>query len=139
MFLMLESDGIVRAFLIIGVIIGWILYRCTVGVAVMAAARVIIDFVKAILAFLKRFLVLPAVKFVYLIALLMTYPFRAIGRKFKKILKNIQIRLKVRHVIMYNRRNNIRNNKKTDKQKNKKTKIGLPKIFGKKKSAKESI
>lgn len=96
-FMLENSFGQIRYFILLGVVLGWTLYYFTVGSFVMKCSARIIRAVKAVLAFLWR-------------------PFAWMGRragravrKFQKSSQNALLRMKTglksRWALMYNKRN----------------------------------
>lgn len=101
-FLLINGDGQIRIFVIIGEILGFIIYFFTIGVIVVKSSRFIINVIKTILMFLYKILIKPFVKiFIFIFS-----KFRAFFNKFsiksKKILKNRNLHLKKKYNMLYN-------------------------------------
>ena len=96
-FMLENSFGQIRYFILLGVVLGWTVYYFTVGSLVMKCSARIIRAVKRILAFLWR----PFAR--------MGRRAAGAGRKFQKSAKNALVRaktgLKSRWALMYNKRN----------------------------------
>lgn len=102
LFLLTASDGIVRMFLLVGELIGALLYHCTLGQMVIRAAGALIAGVKAILRFLNRFLVQPVWRLLYFLVAALLWPARALGGAIKNNLLRARFRLKYRRIVLYN-------------------------------------
>lgn len=102
LFLLTSSDGIVRVFLLIGELIGVVLFHSTLGILVMRVAQAIINAVKAVLRFLLRWILLPIWRVFYAIMSLFMRPARWIGKFVKNYLRKVKFRLKVRRIVVYN-------------------------------------
>lgn len=61
-FIVVQSSGVLRAFLILGELLGAILYFFSLSILVMNAAHLIIRFIKALLRFLYRVTLRPVIR-----------------------------------------------------------------------------
>ncbi len=95
-------EGTLRFFLIIGELLGAILYYFTLGKLVMGVSKKIIEAIKAILKFIFKWILRPIWQLVYNIISLIMRPFAFFGRKFKIKLQNTKFRLKNRRKVLYN-------------------------------------
>lgn len=102
LFLLTSIDGVVRVFLLIGELLGAVLYYFTLGMLVMKVSKTIIGAVKAVLRFLVRYIFAPIWKLFYNIIAFLLRPFRFIGQIVKKSLQRLKYRLKVRRIVLYN-------------------------------------
>lgn len=73
-FIVVQNSGMLRAFLILGELLGAILYFFTLSILIMNAAHLIIKCVKAVLRFLYRITLRPLIRLICLI-----------GRGFRKL------------------------------------------------------
>lgn len=102
LFLLTQSDGVVRVFLLVGELLGATLYRYTLGRLVMRVAEALIAAVKAVLRFLYRYLFRPIWRLFYNLISLLMKPVRFTGRNLKKTGQRLKFRLKVRRILLYN-------------------------------------
>lgn len=105
-------EGAFRAFLLIGELLGAVLYHFTLGRAVMGVSVKIIALIKAILRFFFKWVLLPLWWLFYHIVALLLKPFTFFKGILKKILQNIKIRLKTRRRVLYNQVNTLFLNKR---------------------------
>lgn len=56
------SDGRLRIFVLIGEVLGFVLYYCTLGVLVLKISKGIIGFIKAVIGWIWRVLCLPVIR-----------------------------------------------------------------------------
>lgn len=82
-FIVVENNGYLRAFLLIGELLGLILYFFTLSILIMKSAKAIIKVVKKILRFIYKFTLKPFVVI-----------FCKIKDKLKEIISNNKIKLK---------------------------------------------
>lgn len=106
LFMMNTIYGSVRVFVMLGELIGWILYYLTVGAAVMRAAQAIIRAVRRVLRLLYRLCAAPLIR-------LFGWVWRKLGRsavflrgKAGNFSRNLKIRLKRQRTLLYNQSNN---------------------------------
>ena len=95
-------DGILRAFLLIGELLGAVLYHFTLGRLVMGVAVKIIGMIKAIFRFLFKWVLRPLWRILYYTIALIVKPFRFLAKILNKLLQNLKFRLKVRRKVLYN-------------------------------------
>lgn len=101
-FVLVTLDGTVRGYLLIGELLGWLLYHFTLGAVVMRLAQTLIVAVRAVLRAMCRFILRPAVKLACALAALLLWPWRCVAERLKKIQQSVKFRLKVRRIILYN-------------------------------------
>lgn len=82
-FMLLENNGVLRGFLLIGEIVGAILYFSTLSLLIMKLASVIINAIKCILRVVYKILISPIVKL-----------FMVIIRLIKRILSRLRSKIK---------------------------------------------
>lgn len=75
-FVVLQNGGVLRAFLLLGELLGAVLYFFTLGVLVMKAAGLIIRLIRSVLSLLFRLTVRPLIRL-----------FRWVGRKLRALLR----------------------------------------------------
>lgn len=121
-------DGALRVFLIIGELLGAVLYYCTLGKLVMGVSKKIIEAIKAVLRFIARWVLRPVWLLFYHITAIILRPFTFLSRILRKKLQNIKFRLKVRRKVLYNqligyftpkgtaKKRKVRKNEKTRKE-----------------------
>jgi len=98
-------EGMLRAFLLIGELLGAIFYHLTLGKLVMRVSIKIITIIKAIIRFLFEYLLRPAWRILCYIIVFFVKPIIFLTKIFKKILQNIKFRLKIRRKMLYNQVN----------------------------------
>lgn len=101
-FIMSTVDGKLRIFIIIGEIIGAVLYYFTLGELVMGISRLIIDFIKTVIRVIKKYIVKPLMRLIYNIIQLIKLPFKILAGFAIKLFKNLKYGLKTRRIILYN-------------------------------------
>ena len=116
-------EGTLRAFLLIGELLGAVLYHFTLGRLVMRVATKIIGIIKAIFRFLFKWILRPLWRILCYIIAFIVKPFRILAHFFKKILQNLKFRLKVRRKVLYNHFNILfwKNKKRQRGRRNEKT------------------
>jgi spore cortex biosynthesis protein YabQ len=82
-FIVMKNDGVLRGFLIVGELLGALVYFSTISIIIMNAARVIIKVIKAFLKFMYKLLIRPFVKL-----------FQWIYRKTKPVVHNMFTKMK---------------------------------------------
>jgi spore cortex biosynthesis protein YabQ len=95
-------DGTLRLFVLLGELIGGVLYHFTLGRLVIAAARRIINAIKAFFRFLTRKILLPPWKLCRGLARRYLAFCAFVLKIFKKNLQNAKIRLKYLGNMLYN-------------------------------------
>lgn len=131
LFQLVNSDGQIRFYILLGELLGFTVYYFTVGILVFSASRLIIDLIKRILRFLYRILIRPFVKVFVFIFQKIKALFVHIISKCKKLKHFCKIRLHKKDVSLYNQnsftestgkvRQNAKRQRKTRKKKEKKT------------------
>lgn len=95
-------DGSLRVFLIIGELIGAVLYYFSLGKLVMGVSKRIIAAIKAVMSFIFYKILCPIWFLVYNIVALILRPFIFLAEIFKKLLKKLKFRLKIGRKVLYN-------------------------------------
>ena len=117
LFLLRESAGEVRIFILVGEILGAVLYYLTFGTLIMKLSRLLIDSVKRFKAFLIRLLLPPMRR----TSAKINRGFDVKSAKAKKMLikenKLLQIRLKLIQRVMYNQLHVKKSHDKAEKSK----------------------
>ena len=101
-FLLRFADGKIRVFLIIGELLGAVLYFCTVGQLIMKVSRLIIEALKTVARFIFKWILLPIWKLFYAIVSFLLIPFRFLFKILKKYVQKLKFRLKIGRTILYN-------------------------------------
>ncbi len=111
LFILAVNSGEIRSFLLVGELIGWLIYYLTLGSLVMKANRLLIALFKKLFTVLFTCILAP---FRLLFRLLAPIA-KGIGRLFKNIFKifynNSKLRLKQQQVLLYNLRRVSKKNK----------------------------
>lgn len=101
-FMLSTVDGKIRFFILIGELIGGVVYRLTLGYLIMKVSKEIIRGIKCVLRFLFRFFCLPIFRLCYLGVRLLLVPIEILRVLLKKIFQKCRFRLKVGRVLLYN-------------------------------------
>lgn len=101
-FMLKTTYGQVRGFIIIGEIIGFIIYYFTVGKLVISVSKTIISVVKRIFKLIFAILFYPFVKIFKLVSKKLGFKFKNINKKLTNFKKNTIYGLKTRRRILYN-------------------------------------
>lgn len=96
------DQGRLRAYLLLGELLGWVLCHFTVGQLLYAAARRIIDLLSRILRWLFRHILLPIYKLLRWILSLFLKIAAIPGKIFKKLYLRCKFSLKRRAILLYN-------------------------------------
>lgn len=110
------NEGIVRGYLLLGELLGFIIYYCTIGSLVFKAAEWIISWLKRILGFVFRVVLWPFFKFFKLIKWLFQPFCKIIGDCAKKIKKTLRKPLLSKRVLLYNHIHNTDKHSGTPKK-----------------------
>ena len=102
-FILLQNNGTLRAFLLLGELMGAILYFFTLSILIMKAANAIIKAVYTIMRFFYRITVKPFIRFFKFLFCLFRRIGRIFVRKLKIILRNSKKHLKERKALVYNK------------------------------------
>ena len=102
LFLLGSADGKVRVFLLLGELLGAVLYFCTLSLVVMGFSRAIIGFVYGVISFLIRFLFLPLWRLLYAIVSIMLKPVLFLCKILQKVAARSKYGLKKGRVVVYN-------------------------------------
>ena len=123
LFLLGQTDGRVRFFLLVGIVIGAIIYFCTLSVPVMGVSRFIIAFVKGVLSFFWRYLLLPVWRLCFWIVSVLLFPLHLLIKIFKKGGTKLNFVLKKWRMLLYN---HIVGSKRARDAKKKRVREGQP-------------
>lgn len=96
------NEGEVRSFVLVGELLGWIFYFFTIGTVVMAVSRKVIAAVKAVLAFLWKYLLRPVLRLLGKILHILAMPLRFFPKKLKKVSAAGKYSLKQSKIMLYN-------------------------------------
>jgi spore cortex biosynthesis protein YabQ len=102
LFLLAENDGVIRAFLFAGEIIGAALYALTLSRLVSRGAKPVIGVVKGALRRIGRYILWPIWVLIYRIVELLFCPARFLWKIIKKSCQRLIFRLKTVRVVLYN-------------------------------------
>lgn len=105
-YLMSQNMGQIRGFVIVGEVLGGIIYYFTLGTIVINFAQIIIEFCKKVIAAINRYIIMPLWKILRLILMVLWFPIAIILKIIRKITRRIKFRLKRRYIMMYNLSNN---------------------------------
>ena len=120
LYLLSHADGRVRFFLIAGIILGAVIYFCTISILVMGVSRLIIAVVRGVLSFALRYLLLPIWRICFGFVSLTLFPARFLIKILKKCAIKIKFILKKWRILLYNqiiRAKKARNSKKVMRRK----------------------
>lgn len=101
-FMLKTTYGQVRGFIIIGEIIGFIIYYFTVGRLVISVSKIIIETVKRIFKLIFKILFYPFVMIFKVVSKKLGFKFQNINKKLTNFKKNTIYGLKTRRRILYN-------------------------------------
>ena len=102
LFLLSGADGKVRFFLIIGEVLGAVIYFCSLSIVVMSFSRVIISVVHWLINLVMSFVILPILKIISQIVEIMLWPLRFLNNIWKKVCQRAKYSLKRHCVLLYN-------------------------------------
>ncbi len=108
LFQLVNSDGQMRFYILLGELLGFTVYYFTVGALVFRASRLIIDFIKRILRFFYRILIRPFVKLFVFIFRKIRNLFVHVVSKCKKAKHFCKIHLHKKDVSLYNQNSSIK-------------------------------
>ena len=109
-----KNRGLIRAYHLIGQILGFVIYYFTLGEAVISVADRIIKIVRLIFSLINRFLIYPILRLIKLILSIPIKFLRKIGHIIKKILKKAKFVLKKRRLLLYNSNIAVKHQKKKE-------------------------
>lgn len=89
-------DGRVRCFIVIGEILGWVLYFFTISIVIMGISEQIIRFVKAILRLFGKYILYPIFYVIRKIIGILMIPFVFMGKKAESAAKDAGREIKTR-------------------------------------------
>ncbi len=118
---LLADCGRIRMFVLIGELIGFILYYCTVGACLIGISKRIIGAVKWVLGILGRLLVRPVLHILRKLQAKWAQIARRLALFIKKQPKNMTSHLKKQNGLLYNLKSSIRGKRR----KNRSGKAGL--------------
>ena len=101
-FLMRAIDGQVRFFILIGEILGLVIYFNSLSILVMGVSQAVIRFIKAVLRFICERILLPIWRLMYNLVVLVMRPVRFLSFQMKKMIQRCKYSLKVRRKVLYN-------------------------------------
>ena len=116
-YLLSQADGKVRAFLLLGIFLGAVLYFSTLSILIMGVSRGIIAVIHRILSFLLRYLALPLWRLFYWICSALLRPMRFLLEILKKACINIKNRLRKCRGVLYNQVKRIAQKRKLNESK----------------------
>ena len=108
LFQLVNSDGQIRFYILLGELLGFTVYYFTIGVLVFHASRFIIGLVKRILRFLYRIFIRPFVKLFAFIFQKIKQLFVYVISKCKKLKHFCKFRLHKKDVSLYNQNSSIK-------------------------------
>lgn len=118
LFMLFRCEGQLRFYVLLGELLGFVVYYFTVGFLVIRMSKCIINWVKKILFFLYKIFIRPFVKlFVFIFRKIKMF-FMYIISKFKKLSRISKFRLQKKDVLLYN----LNSSKKKSKNKKKNNK-----------------
>jgi len=101
-FLMRTMDGQVRFFVLLGAVLGMIIYFYSLSILIMGVSAAIIRVVKTVLSWVYRWILLPIWRIIYSFVVLIMRPIRFLGARFEKTVQRCKYGLKVRRKMLYN-------------------------------------
>ena len=105
-YLLYENMGKIRMFIILGEVLGWIIYYFTIGDIVIKFSEKIINILKRILGVITKWVFMPLIRILCSILRLFAVPFKFIFKIATKLAIIMNFRLKRRYIMMYNLNNN---------------------------------
>ncbi len=122
-FMISNTHGQMRIFVIIGELLGAIIYYFTLGKLVIKIADKILTFIKKIIIFIFKLIILPIIKIIIKLNKLLFKIILKFKIKRKKIKQNNEYNLKKKKILLYNLiRKKNKNNKNLEKSSNGKIK-----------------
>ncbi|WP_052446666.1 spore cortex biosynthesis protein YabQ [Candidatus Soleaferrea massiliensis] len=101
-FMLMSNDGQIRFFILLGEVIGFILYYFTIGALVMKISKLIINFIRRLFLLLYKIFIRPFVIFFRFLFRKISPVFKKISGNCKKIEKKAKFSLKERRIVLYN-------------------------------------
>jgi len=136
-FLMRTMDGQVRFFVLLGVILGMVIYFYSLSILIMGISAAIIRVVKVVLRSIYKWVLLPIWRIIYSFVVFIMRPVRFLGARFEKTVQRCKYGLKVRRNVLYNQLSSKLAAMSAPKQKNARaSKKGKSKPDGKKRGKK---
>lgn len=127
-FMIIQTEGQMRVFILFGELIGAILYYFTFGFVIIRVANKIIKFVKMIFSKLFKYFILPILKLIYVLyKSLYNFIFK-INLKIKKVKENNKYNLKKKGILLYNLLDTRKSSKSKGKSSDVKNKKKIEKI-----------
>jgi len=114
-YLLGHADGRVRLFLLLGILLGAVIYFCTLSIPIMGVSRLIIAFVKSVLSFFWRYFLLPLFRIFCWILSIILFPVRLLIKIFKKGGLKLKFSLKKWRILVYNNFTRLSKSKITKK------------------------
>jgi len=115
-FLMRTMDGQVRFFVLLGAILGMIIYFYSLSILIMGVSAAIIRVVKAVLRGIYRWVLLPIWRIIYSFVVFIMRPVRFFGVRFEKTVQRCKYGLKVRRDVLYNQLSKKLKSNRADKR-----------------------
>jgi spore cortex biosynthesis protein YabQ len=115
LFLLVQNEGVLRAFLLTGEFLGAVVYSLTLGGLIIRVAGRIIFAVKKVFYFVCRHILWPIWRLIYGFVTLSLRPPRFLWRKLKKTAQRSRFRLKTQRLVLYNHIMGYCNRKKPEK------------------------
>lgn len=116
-FMLFFSEGQIRAYILIGEFLGWLLYYYTIGALVFRMSKAIIRAIKAVLRWLYKIFIHPFVRLFGWIGKKICKFFMNIRNKLKNQRQKAKNHLKKKKALMYNQSKHKRKRKKKGDQK----------------------
>lgn len=101
-FILRTNEGMVRSYILLGEIIGWVLYYLTLGNLVISFSRKIILFFEKLFLFVYRYFIRPVYLIIRWFLRLFKKPVLWLYKQGKKVNTNNKYNLKQIHVMLYN-------------------------------------
>ena len=101
-YMLASNDGQIRFFIIVGEILGWVVYYFTVGEIVMGLSTAIIKFIKGVFRVLYRLFIAPVIALIGYLWKITCIPVQKSKKTLKKLRKNTKFRLKSYYILLYN-------------------------------------
>jgi spore cortex biosynthesis protein YabQ len=107
LFFMVVNNGNIRAYAMLGELLGWIIYYFSFGVFAIRASATIIKYIKKLFWLIYRIVTTPFIWIYRLFRKPMVYFYKKTRKNSKLLIKNSKLHLKIRHGILYNLRESI--------------------------------
>lgn len=114
-FLLAAGDGQLRAFILIGELIGGILYYCTIGVLVIGVSKRIIAAIKWVFYTIWRIIIRPIIQFFRKIVRFIRKKMGKTANGIKRKVKNSNLHLQNKGRLLYNLKSSIMQKKRKER------------------------